>query len=204
MIALKIKYLAALNCLGLQDSVMNHSNTSIVDLKGTKIYLRALEPEDLDLVFRIENNLDFWEVSANSAPYSRYLIKQYLENAHRDIYEVKQLRLVICDSTDQAIGLIDLFDFDPKNRRAAVGIVIEEESARNKGYGKQALELLSNYSFTHLALHQIYAHVGADNTASRKLFESLGYRQAGRKKDWNFVNGSFKDELLYQLINHVH
>lgn len=183
---------------------MNRNNTSIVDLKGKNVYLRALEPEDLDLVFRIENNETFWEVSANSTPYSRYLIRQYLENAHRDIYEVKQLRLVICDTTDRALGLVDLFDFDPKSRRAAVGIVIEEESSRNKGYGKEALELLASYSFTHLALHQIYAHVGADNTASRRLFESLGYKQAGRKKDWNFVNGSFKDELLYQLINHVY
>lgn len=183
---------------------MNRSNTSFVDLQGNSVYLRALEPEDLDLVFRIENNQDFWEVSANSTPYSRYLIRQYLENAHRDIYEVKQLRLVICNTSDQAIGLIDLFDFDPKSRRAAVGIIIERESARNQGYGKQALELLAAYSFTHLALHQIYAHVGSDNIASRKLFESLGYRLAGRKKDWNFVNGSFRDELLYQLINHVH
>jgi diamine N-acetyltransferase len=52
-------------------------------------------------------------------------VKQYLENAHQDIYEAKQLRLAICQDQDfPALGLIDLFDFDPKNNRAGVGIVI--------------------------------------------------------------------------------
>jgi diamine N-acetyltransferase len=50
-----------------------------------------------------------WEVS-NNTPYSRFLVKQYLENAHQDIYEAKQLRLAICQDEDFPAGLIDLFD----------------------------------------------------------------------------------------------
>lgn len=176
----------------------------MLTLKGKNTYLRALEPEDLELVYNIENNEAFWEVSAQSTPYSQYVIRQYLENSHKDIYEVKQLRLVICASAGEAIGLIDLYDFDPKQLRAGVGIVIENQKNRGKGYGEQALELLCKYCFTHLGLRQLYAGVGADNFPSRRLFEKSGFRQAGRKKDWNFVNGSFKDELLYQRINNVH
>lgn len=177
----------------------------MLSLKGDTVKLRALEPEDLELLFNIENNKEFWEVSSTTTPYSRFILKQYLENSHRDIYEVKQLRLVICNAeTDEPLGLIDLFDFDPRNKRASVGILIENNRNRGKGYGAEALALLREYAFQQLDLHQLVANVGADNLPSQKLFEKAGFELVGTKKDWNLVNGKFKDELLYQLISHVH
>ena len=174
----------------------------MVTLKGENIYLRALEPEDLDFIYHIENDEDIWEVSNTITPYSRFLIKQYLENAHQDIYEAKQLRLVICKcSNDNAIGLIDLFDFDATSRRAGIGIIIQNEINRNNGFGKEALSLVVKYAFVQLQLHQLYANIGIDNKASQMLFTSIGFEKMGVKKDWNFVNNSFKDEFFYQLIN---
>lgn len=173
----------------------------MLTLTGESVYLRALEPEDLDFLFEVENNEEFWEVSATSVPFSRYILKQYLENSHRDIYEVKQLRLVICTAAGDTAGFIDIFDFDPKNRRAALGIIIIHAKNRNKGYGREALELVCKYCFTHLGLHQVYASVGEDNKTSKILFEKAGFQLTGRKKDWNFVNGEYKAELTYQLIN---
>ena len=164
--------------------------------------MRALEPEDLEFVYHIENNEDIWEVSNTSTPYSRFLIKQYLENAQQDIYEAKQLRLAICLANDnRIIGLIDLFDFDPKNLRAGIGIVIENTKDRVQGFGKEALELLINYSFTKLNLHQLYANIGTENTASLKLFSNFGFQKIGIKKDWNFSQGKYTDEAIFQLIN---
>jgi diamine N-acetyltransferase len=173
----------------------------MLSLKGDKVYLRALEPEDLDFVHSVENTEDFWEVSATQTPYSRFMIKQYLENVHRDIYDVKQLRLVICDLQDKEIGLIDVFDFEPKDRRAALGILIADASERGKGYGAETLKLICNYCFKHLAMHQVYANITEGNETSVKLFENLGFKRVGVKKDWTYVNGRFKDEILYQLIN---
>lgn len=173
-------------------------------LKGKKIYLRALEPEDLDFVHEVENTEEFWEISATQAPYSRYMIRKYLENAHRDIYEVKQLRLVICNNDQKAVGLIDIFDLEPKDRRAAIGILIADPSERGKGYGAETLSLICDYCFTHLALHQVYANITADNENSLKLFENQGFTKIGVKKDWTFINNEFKDEVFYQLINNVH
>lgn len=170
-------------------------------LKGNKIYLRPLEPEDLDFVHELENTEEFWVVSATQSPYSRYMIKKYLENAHRDIYEVKQLRLVICNYDHKSVGLIDLFDLEPKDRRAAIGILIADPADRKKGYGAESISLICEYSFNHLALHQVYANVTADNEASVRLFESQGFSLVGVKKDWILVNKQFKDEALYQLIN---
>lgn len=171
-------------------------------LKGQNIFLRALEPEDLEFVYAIENDEAIWEVSNTQTPYSKFLIRQYLENAHQDIYEAKQLRLAICkNQTSEAIGLIDLFDFDPKNSRAGVGIIIQNDEDRNNGYGKEALELVINFSFTQLQLHQLYANIQTENDASIKLFSTFGFQKIGVKRDWTFSKGKFLDEAIFQLIN---
>lgn len=174
----------------------------MVTLKGNTIHLRALEPEDLEFIYDIENDEDIWEVSTTQTPYSKFLIRQYLENAHQDIYEARQLRLAICENgTFKAIGLIDLFDFDPVNNRAGIGIIIHKEANRAKGMGKEALGLLINYSFRQLQLHQLYANIGEDNIASVSLFTNFGFQIVGVKKDWNKRDGHYVNELLYQLIN---
>jgi diamine N-acetyltransferase len=174
----------------------------MVTLKGNSVYLRALEPDDLEFIYHIENDESIWEVSNTQTPYSKFLIRQYLENAHQDIYEAKQLRLAICkNDTKTAIGLIDLFDFDPKNKRAGIGIVIQNETDRSRGFGKEALSLLIDYAFTHLQLHQLFANIGSNNVASSTLFSTFGFQKIGIKKDWILVNNQFQDEDLYQLIN---
>ncbi|MEL0650956.1 GNAT family protein [Algibacter sp. TI.3.09] len=172
----------------------------MITLKGEHIYLRALEPEDLEFIHAVENDEAVWEISNTQTPYSKFLIRQYLEEAHRDIYDVKQLRLVISTNENKAIGLIDLFDFDFKNGRAGIGVLIKDEVNRSKGAGKEALALLINYSFTHLDLHQLYCNISEENTTSIKLFTNQGFEQIGLKKDWNYVNGSYKNEYLFQLI----
>lgn len=172
----------------------------MITLKGKHIYLRALEPEDLDFIHAIENDESIWELSNTQTPYSKFLIKQYLEHAHKDIFEVKQLRLVISNYIDEPIGMIDLFDFDFKNGRAGVGILVKEPNNRQLGHGSEALRLLTDYSFTHLGLHQLYCNISEDNEASCKLFSGQGFEQVGLKKDWNYVQGAFKNEYLFQLI----
>ncbi|WP_434036574.1 GNAT family N-acetyltransferase [Formosa sp. 4Alg 33] len=173
----------------------------MVTLKGEHIFLRALEPEDLDFIHEVENNEAIWELSNTQTPYSRYLIKQYLDESHLDIYEVKQLRLVISDYDNNLIGLIDIFDFDFRNRKAGIGILITDEAKRAKGYGSEALSLLVNYCFNQLQLHQVYCNISEDNEASLKLFKNLEFQIIGLKKDWNLVHGVYKNEFLLQLIN---
>ncbi len=170
-------------------------------ITGNKIKLRALEPKDLDFLYELENNTAFWEYGNTQTPISRFVLKQYLDNALRDIYEVKQLRLVIIDLNDNLLGLIDLYDFDPKNKRVGLGIIISEEKNRGKGYALEAIKLICDYAFSQLAVHQVYANIGEDNLKSMDLFEKAGFQKAGVKRDWNFYAGSFKDEVLFQLIN---
>ena len=172
----------------------------MVTLKGNKIYLRALEPEDLEFIHEIENNESLWEISNTETPYSRFLIKQYIEESHKDIYQVKQLRLVISNYSDEALGLIDIFNFDFKNKRVGIGILIKNSENRKSGYGAEALQLLLGYCFSHLNLHQLYCNITEGNEASINLFTKQGFKEIGLKKDWNLVDGSYKNEYLYQLI----
>ncbi|RAR51108.1 GNAT family N-acetyltransferase [Flavobacterium lacus] len=170
-------------------------------LHGQHIYLRALEPEDLDFVYQLENDATVWEISQTQTPYSRFLIRQYLDNAQQDIYEAKQLRLAICkNETFEAIGLIDLFDFDPKNKRAGIGILIQHPDNRNSGYGKEALELLIAYAKDYLHIHQLFANISVSNLPSINLFTSFGFELIGIKKEWIFNDGNYSDEAFYQLI----
>ena len=172
-------------------------------LQAETIYLRALEPEDLSFIYEIENDENIWEVSNTQTPYSQFLIKQYLENAHQDIYEAKQLRLVICKNKDfKAVGLIDLFDFDPGNNRAGVGIIISNETDRNNGIGSQALSLIIDYSFKKLNFNQLFANINPENLASVSLFTKFGFQEIGSKKQWNLIDGKYQDENLFQLLKH--
>lgn len=168
-------------------------------LSGEKVSLRALEPSDLDLIYSWENNPDVWEISHTLTPFSKFVLTQYLKNQHLDIYSSKQLRLVVMDQNNLAVGLIDLFDFDPKHRRAGVGILVDA-SSRGKGYAREALELIEDYCFNHLDFKQLYANVGFENSISLKLFESLRYQKVGVKKQWIKTANGFIDEILYQKI----
>jgi diamine N-acetyltransferase len=171
-----------------------------INLQGENIALRALEPEDLAFLFSVENDTAGWELSNTQAPFSKHILKQYLANAHQDIYEVKQLRLVITQKAGgKVLGFIDLFEFDPKNRRAGVGLMLVANE-RNKGFGKEALQLLCEYAIAAFDLHQLFANITSDNLASIALFEKQGFSRIGNKKDWIISEGNYKDDLLYQYI----
>lgn len=173
-------------------------------MTGPEVHLRALEPADIDLLYVWENDTAIWHLGNTLVPFSRFVLEQYLLNAQNDIYTNKQLRLMIglnnpVDST-QTIGSIDLFDFDPFNRRAGVGILITN-AQRHKGYASEALSLLKNYAFTLLGLHQLYCNIDTDNSKSILLFNKQGFEQCGEKKDWLWHNKSWHNELMLQCFN---
>lgn len=170
-------------------------------LQGNTITLRALEPEDLEFLFETENDESFWEVSHTQTPFSKFLLKQYLENVHLDIFEAKQLRLIIQENlNNKAVGMIDLFDFNPQHLRAGIGVLVHKKYQKN-GFASEALQLLTGYCFKHLNLHQLFANITSDNTKSIALFEKHLFKKVGIKKEWIFSNGSFKDEILFQRIH---
>ncbi len=171
-------------------------------MRYKNIRLRALEPEDLELLYEWENDKAYWSISNTVAPFSRYTLKRYLENSHKDIYETGQLRLMIDHIDDNiTIGTIDLFDFDPFHKRAGIGILIAKEAYRRKGYASMSLTCLIKYCFKTLQLHQLYCNILSNNQESIDLFKNHGFEQIGIKKDWINTSGGYLDEHMFQLIN---
>jgi diamine N-acetyltransferase len=169
-------------------------------LKGEKVFLRALEPEDASVIYAWENNPEIWHLSNTLTPFSLHTIKKYIDSI-QDIYADKQLRLMIClNNTNKPVGTIDLFDFDANNSRCGLGILIAEKSDRNKGYAKEALHLVIDYTFNVLFLNQLYCNIIKGNKFSIHLFSSAGFVLCGTKKAWIKSGKKYEDELMYQLL----
>ncbi len=172
--------------------------TDLFDNKD--IRLRALEPEDLDALYRWENDSRLWQYGAAINPYSRFSLKQYIENANADINQTKQLRMIIVEKkSEKLVGTIDLYDFDFIHKRAGVGILIDEEF-RGKGYALQALNCIREYVLGHLGMKQIYAFVPKTNIPSLHLFEKAGYEKTAVLKKWLSLKLQFTDVVVFQII----
>lgn len=161
--------------------------------------LRALEPIDVDTLYSWENNPAVWGVGSTLAPYSRKQLWDYIDSYDGDIYSAKQLRLMIDLPGGETIGTVDLYDFDAANSRCAVGILIAPPY-RRQGYGRAALDALADYCRTRLSLHQLYCIAGADNIASRTLFERAGYTISGRLRSWLRSANTYTDAYIYQKM----
>jgi len=171
-------------------------------MKYNEINLRALEPEDLELLYDWENNVSHWTISNTTVPFSKYTLKRYLEDSHKNIYETGQVRLMIDHIPDNAtIGTIDIYDFDPFHKRAGIGILIANEQYRRKGYATMALKCLIDYCFSTLMLHQLYCSILANNCESIDLFKKMGFVQSGIRKDWIRTSDGYLDEHIFQLIS---
>ncbi|MBP5548125.1 MAG: GNAT family N-acetyltransferase [Bacteroidales bacterium] len=165
-----------------------------------KITLRAIEPGDIDAIYRWENDPAIWIYSAAHQPFSRHALQKFIdESSDTDIYTSRQLRLMADNETGEPVGCVDIYDFDPFHHRASVGILVDS-SMRNKGYGFAILHALEEFASTHLALHQLHSIVTADNNESISLFEKAGYLRCGTLHDWVWANGSWADAFSYQKI----
>jgi diamine N-acetyltransferase len=170
-------------------------------LANDKVSLRAIETEDIELLYKWENDEKTWEVSHTLVPFSRYILALYIKNSDKDIYETKQLRLMIDSADGKTVGAIDLFDYDPYHSRAGLGLLIYSKKDRRKGYASAALSLIIDYCFDKLNFHQLYANIDTKNEASINLFNKSGFQICGTKKEWLLTEAGWKDEYLLQLIN---
>jgi len=172
-------------------------------IENNKVRIRAIEPDDLQILYKWENDVSIWKESNTFIPFSKYTLQKYLDNAHQDIFEAKQVRFIIetSDLEDNiSIGLIDLFEYDAMHNRAGVGILIGEKKMRKKGYGLAALCLLIDYAFNILHLHQLFCSISSDNQNSLDLFQNLGFKITGTKLEWNFNGKEWTDEYFLQLF----
>jgi len=168
-----------------------------MNLSNTILSLRAPEPEDLELLYKWENMAQYWDSGNTRQPYSRYALKQYISECHKDIYESRQLRLMMTDTTSgETVGTVDLFDFDLHHSRLALGLFVAPEY-KKKGYASAALQLTEAYVFDFLKINQLYCHIAASNTASIAMFTNRNFSSV-LLHQWIHTEEGFSDVILFQ------
>ena len=164
------------------------------------VKLRAPEPEDIDLLYEWENDVSLWELSNTRVPFSRFVLARYLEESRQDIFEQRQVRLIIENGEGKPVGAADLYDVDLFHQRAGIGILIHRKEDRRQGYASDTLKILDKYALEVVGLRQLFASIAEDNTQSVGLFQKAGYDLTGIRKKWlNTVRG-WKDEWFFQKI----
>jgi len=169
-------------------------------LENENILLRAIEPEDLDILYEWENNTELWKYGSNLTPYSKFALRDYLTNSLQGFMYTKQLRLMAIEKKSNiTVGTVDLFDYDPIDQKACIGILVDKQF-RRKGYGEIILNLTAGYAFEVLHLNQLYAFVPSNNTDSFNLLCKCGYKQSGLLKSWHKTSDGFDDVCMMQKI----
>lgn len=163
------------------------------------VRLRAMEPEDLDFLYAMENDKEVWDVGCTNVPYSRYVLHDYIANASNDIYADGQVRMVMEDRSGNRVGLVDVFNFDASNRRAEVSVVVMAEY-RGRGLARDAVRQVCHYALRTLHLHQLYAIIATDNMASQQLFSEAEFTGRNVLKEWLFDGMTYKDAIVMQKI----
>ena len=163
------------------------------------VRLRAMEPEDLDMLYKVENDQELWNVGNTNVPYSRYVLHDYIAHSSGDIYTDREVRLIIENGAGEAVGVADITNFDAKHCHAEVGIVIAREH-RMKGYALKALGRITHYAAHVLHLHQLYAIIDADNEASVRLFRKAGFMDTAMMADWLYDGTKYHPAKLMQIF----
>lgn len=161
------------------------------------IKLRALEPDDLDQLVRWEE--DHVESGLRVAPYSRAVLKRYLEESHKDFWEAEQVRFVLSKADGMAIGLFDVFNANPIHLRAEVAMLVDPKF-RGQGLGYKGLQLVERWAFSRVGLKCLHAEVFTSNISAIRVFQACGYETAGLLKAWYRVGPEFRDVQIFQRI----
>lgn len=162
------------------------------------VRLRSPEMQDVDVLYRMENDETLWDVSCNSAPYSRHQLEKYIEESVHDLFAEHQLRFII-EYHGAVAGCADLTDIDAVQSHAMVGIAVLPEY-RNNGIAGAALKKLCDYASGRLRLHQLAAMIPDGNVFSYRLFASAGFSESGQMRDWLWTCDGYKDVTLLQKI----
>lgn len=167
-------------------------------LQDGEVRLRALEPEDLEWLYTVENDTELWRWGNANVPYSRYVLKTYIADSRHDIYADGQLRLAITSACgDEVMGCVDLVHFDARHLRAEVGILLFPDY-RGKGYGVRVLRMMEGYCREHLYMHSLYAVVSSCNLPACALFERAGYIRSAELNGWlRESDGRFVSAFMY-------
>jgi RimJ/RimL family protein N-acetyltransferase len=168
-------------------------------LPGEKCYLSPCRLEDADRWAEWFNDLEVSlplgdEAYTPSSPESEL---EAIREFHRDRAHVFS---VVDTETDQLVGRCLLFNVDPVNRSAMLGIVIGEKGRWDQGYGQEAVNLLLDYGFSLLNLNSVMLGTFSFNERALRCYEKVGFKLIGRRRDARIIAGEKHDMILMDML----
>lgn len=161
--------------------------------------LRAIEPEDSAMLLRLINDPDTEQMLGGSSfPVSAASQAKWMEQ-QRTRDDVLRCVIVLPDKQDEGLGTVILSDIDQKNGTAQIHLKLDA-SARNKGYGTDAVCALTNYAFRQLRLQCIYADILSYNEVSQRLFTKCGFQREGVLRSRVYKGGKYCDIISYSCL----
>ena len=167
-------------------------------LIGERVYISPMNSEDAELYTKWLNNAKITQyLSIHNGLVCIPGEREYIENFCKQEFHMCIVKL----ENDELIGNIALENIDYKNGSAELGIFIGEENNLGKGYGTEAIKLLTNYGFKELRLHSIYLRVYDLNERAQKAYAKCGFVECGRLHEALYRDGKYHDIIYMELIN---
>ncbi|MCB0283374.1 MAG: GNAT family N-acetyltransferase [Calditrichae bacterium] len=169
-------------------------------LIGSKIYLRAFQSGDEEMISRLENHPDPRSTLFYAFPVTTEQIHQ---KTSRYLSDPNTIIFTICNTEqDSAVGQVALFRIDWVGRMATFYIGIADKSNWSKGYGSEATMLLLRYAFDTLNLNRVQLHVAVENEAAVKVYKKCGFVQEGTLRQAMFHDGHYSDFYIMGILKH--
>jgi RimJ/RimL family protein N-acetyltransferase len=167
-------------------------------LCGSRIYLRAMEEDDLPCVRIWFNDPEIRRLVGEVAPMSAAGADQFLERIKAD--ENRVWLTIVLKENERVIGEAGLLRIFYPWRTADLSIVIGDKFYWDKGYGREAILLLMDYAFGSLALHRLAIGVVGFNERALKFYERVGFKREGIQRDGYFSNHQFSDFVMMSIL----
>ncbi len=175
------------------------SVSATYSITGTRVALGPIEQHALPLFYRWFNDFELLRTAGiGDGPWTMERVEAWCKrfNSGSDeawfmIYECK---------TGRPIGSAGLRDIDERHGTAEYAISIGEASARGKGYGTEATQLMLDYAFIARGLHSVLLDVAAYNPGGIRAYEKAGFREIGRRREADMMGGKRWDIVYMQAL----
>jgi RimJ/RimL family protein N-acetyltransferase len=168
-------------------------------LRGEVVYLRALEPEDAELIQRWYGHADTARLMGEwprSLARRRADAEAAATEAGRDWFA-----FVICLlDDDRPVGRIDVFEIDRYNGSAGFGLAIGEHDERGRGLGTDAVNVILDFCFGQLRLERVWLVTDSVNLRAQRVYEKAGLVHEGRLRRAFYQDGIWQDDIRMAIL----
>lgn len=190
--------------LNMYDYRIKNRKPSVIELKGSNIEVKNLTPDNaqemLDYYIRNFNHLKEFEPQKDRSFYTYEVQYSILMESYKQLIDGTGIDLGIFKD-NKIIGKIRISNIVyGVFRNAFIGYSIDENE-QGKGYMKEAVKLVLKYAFSELELHRIEATAMVENTKSQRVLRSCGFKELGISEKYLFINGEWKDHVVFYNIN---